>query len=416
MKGMTASVLLIGDELLAGEIADTNGPFFSERLTDRGFRVTGIQILPDEKDRIARGVREALEANRFTLVCGGLGPTSDDVTSEAVALALGRERLLDAERWERLRHFFLQLRGIEPPAGNEKQVMFPRGAEVLPNDRGTAPGYALEEGRSCLAVLPGPPRENRPMFEEALCPWLDRRLPGRAPLVFRVFRVFGLGESEVSARLAPVERRYEGLRVSYRFSFPEILVKLRFEEGLEGACETVTSEAAALLDPHVYGTGKEGLPAVLGRELCARGLRVVTAESSTGGLAAKLLTDTPGSSEWLDRAFVVYSNQAKEELLGVPAGLLAEHGAVSEPVALAMLEGALSRSRAQVGLAITGIAGPDGGTAAKPVGTVCIAWGGRGELRAHTYRFHWDREYNRTLSAWAAMHRLLESLRRDPTP
>jgi nicotinamide-nucleotide amidase len=177
--------------------------------------------------------------------------------------------------------------------------------------------------------------------------------------------------------------------------------------------EKASVEMAALLEPHVYGTGGEKLPAVLGRELLGRGLKVVTAESCTGGLAAKLLTDTPGSSSWMDRGFVVYSNGAKEEVLGVPAGLLNEHGAVSEPVARAMLQGALERSRAEVGVAITGVAGPDGGTAEKPVGTVWIAWGGKRNQEANVYRFPWDREYNRILGAWAAMHRLLQYVRRS---
>jgi len=411
MTAASAVILLIGDELLAGEIADANGPFLAERLSEQGFQVEEIRILPDHRERIARAVRESLGANRLVLLCGGLGPTTDDLTSEAVARALGRERRLDPERWDRLRRLFLEWRGAEPPAGNENQVMFPRGADVLPNDRGTAPGFALVDRGSCLAVLPGPPGENRPMFEEALLPWLDQRIPGRSGAAVRVFRLFGLGESEISARLAPLEQRVGGLRFGYRFSFPEILVKVRFEKGFEGNPESVSAEVAALLGAHVYSQGKETLPAVLGRELQARGLRVVTAESCTAGLAAKLLTDTPGSGAWMDRGFVVYGNRAKQELLGVPAGLLEQHGAVSEPVALAMLEGALARAEARVGLAITGIAGPEGGTAEKPAGTVCLAWGDRAQTEVQTYRFRWDREYNRILSAWTAMHRLLRFIR-----
>jgi nicotinamide-nucleotide amidase len=344
------------------------------------------------------------------LICGGLGPTTDDVTSEAVARALARKRVLDEDRWARLRGFFLQLRGIEPPPGNEKQVMFPEGAIVLDNDRGTAPGYVLTEKHSCLAVLPGPPRENRPMFENVLLPWLEGYLPDRERTTSRVFRVFGLGESEICSRLSSLEAAIPGLRIGYRFSFPEILVKLRCAALAESQLEPAAQDLYALLEGHVYGTGHEGLAAVLGRELARRGLRIVTAESCTGGLAAKLLTDTPGSSSWMDRAFVSYSDRAKEEMLGVPRPLLEEHGAVSEPVARAMLNGALARSQANVGLAVTGIAGPDGGTAAKPVGTVCIAWGDPGEQEAKTYQFHWDREYNRIISAWAALHRVLQYL------
>lgn len=406
MARMTASVLLVGDELLSGDIADRNGPFFAERFSDQGFQVKMIQILPDETETIADAVKKASDSCRVVLVCGGLGPTSDDRTTEAVAKAFDRKRILDLENWERLCQIFSVLRGSEPPAGNEKQALFPQGADILPNEMGTAPGYALTEGSCVIAVLPGPPRENRPMFEKTLIPWLGRNMPDRDRWVSKLFRVFGLAESEVGSRLGPLEAEHGNLRVSYRFSFPEILVKLRCEQGHEGTLSLASDELERVLDPHVYNKGEEKLPAVLGKEMAAQGLRAVTAESCTGGLAAKLLTDTPGSSTWMDRGFVTYSNAAKKALLRVPALLLEEHGSVSEPVARAMLKGALEDSEAHVGFAITGIAGPDGGTIQKPVGTVCTAWGRLNEIKARTHVFRWDREYNRMISAWAAMHQL----------
>lgn len=406
MAVLNASIMLVGDELLSGDIADRNGPFFAERLTDQGFQVRQIRILPDETKDIADALRNASNRCRVVLVCGGLGPTSDDRTTQAVSQAFRRERILDPEHWERLRQIFSVLRGTEPPPGNEKQAMFPKGAHILPNEMGTAPGYAFTEGLCTIAVLPGPPRENRPMFDKALMPWLDGVMSERSHWISRVFRVFGLAESEVGSRLAPLEKEYSDLRVSYRFSFPEILVKLRCEEGHKGVLTDASDALKKLLEPHIYSTGAETLPTVLGKELAARGLRVVTAESCTGGLAAKLLTDTPGSSTWMERGFVTYSNAAKEALLGVSTALLEKHGAVSEPVAHAMLEGALERSEAPVGIAITGVAGPEGGTLEKPVGTVCTAWGRPGDLHTRTYPFRWDREYNRIISAWAAMHQL----------
>jgi len=414
MAKVTAAVLLVGDELLAGDVVDANGPFLAERLTEHGYRVEEIGILPDETRRIEAAVRQAVFRCRLVVVCGGLGPTSDDRTTEAVAQAVGRKRVLDAGQWERLRQIFLVLRGAEPPPGNEKQAMFPEGADVLPNEMGTAPGYGLKTGDRLLAVLPGPPRENRPMVDKALLPWLERSLPGRDRLAVQTFRVFGLAESEVGDRLRPLEASYGDLVFGYRFSFPEILVKVRGEADRSRRLEEAGAEVRRVLDPHVYGTGERKLPAVLGAELLRRGLRVVAAESCTGGLVAKLLTDTEGSSAWMDRAFVTYSNASKSQLLGVPDALLEAHGAVSEPAARAMLQGALERSQADLGVAVTGIAGPTGGSAEKPVGTVWTAWGDRGEIHSAVHAFHWDRDYNRLISAWAALRHLLVHLgRRD---
>jgi nicotinamide-nucleotide amidase len=404
MKGMDASVLLVGDELLAGEIQDRNGPYLADQLSRQGFRMRDIRVLPDHVEGIAAAVTEALRDCRLVVVCGGLGPTSDDRTTEAIAEALGKRLILDEEQWDRIRKIFSLLRGEEPPPGNEKQAKLPEGAEVLANEMGTALGYVARQGKGALAVLPGPPKENQRMFETQLLPWLDRHMPDRLRWAARVFRVFGLPESEVGHRLSDLETEYRDLRVSYRFHFPEILVKLRGDVQAEDRLKAASADLERQLEPHIYSTGEERLPAVLGRELERRDLRIVAAESCTGGLAAKLLTDEPGSSAWMERGFVVYSNQAKQQLLGVPEEMLKQHGAVSEPVALAMLKGALARSDAQIGFAVTGIAGPGGGTLGRPVGTVCIAWGDQDRSRVETHTFYWDREYNRLLSAWMAMY------------
>lgn len=410
MSGIAASVLLIGDELLAGDIQDRNGLYFADQLTRQGFRIRDIRLLADEVEGIASAVTEALRDCRLVVVCGGLGPTSDDRTTQAVAQALGKRLILDEEHWERIRQIFSLLQGEEPPPGNEKQARLPEGAEALANEMGTALGYVARQGKRAVAVLPGPPKENQRMFEMQLSPWLDRHMPDRSRWAVRVFRVFGLPESEVGHRLSHLETEYKDLRVSYRFHFPEILVKLRGDVEAEDRLKAASADLERLLEPHLYSTGEERLPVVLGRELERRGLRIVAAESCTGGMAAKLLTDAPGSSAWMDRGFVVYSNQAKQQLLGVPEEMLEQHGAVSEPVALAMLEGALARSDAQVGFAITGIAGPGGGTLGRPVGTVCIAWGDQDRSRAETHTFYWDREYNRLLSAWMAMYLVYQSV------
>jgi len=401
----SATLLIIGDELLAGEIADKNGPYLAEQLTARGLRVVELRVLPDHTDTIAGAVRAALAKSSLVVLCGGLGPTSDDRTTEAVAQALGRQTVHDDEAWEHIRDVF----GVpdhEPPQGNEKQAQIPEGAVVLQNRWGTAPGYLATEGTAQVAVLPGPPRENRPMFTEALWPLLAKEA-GAGPLVeTRVFRVFGLPESGVGDRLREVEAAYPDLRVGYQARFPEILVKLRLDSTQHEIGDAAAQALHQALGPHLYSEGEATLPEVLGRELAAQHKKVVTAESCTGGLAAKLLTDIPGSTGWMDRGFVTYTNEAKTALLGVPEALLAEHGAVSEPVVRAMVAGALQRSEAQVGIAITGIAGPTGGTKDKPVGTVWLAWGHRDDIEARQLRFPFNRDFNRIVSAWAALGQL----------
>jgi nicotinamide-nucleotide amidase len=405
-----AEILVIGDELLAGEIEDRNGPFFARRLGESGFRTREIRLLPDEAPIVTEAVRTAMARSEAVVVCGGLGPTTDDITTEAVAIALGRPLVLDEPSWARIRARFAA-RGMEPPAGNEKQARIPTDACLLENPLGTAPGYVAETLRGFVAVFPGPPRENQPMFETGFVPWLTRRDPAPGRLVTVVLRSFGLPESEVGRRLREVEASCPSIRFGYQFRFPEVLVKLRADTGSGEALAAAERDARAALHPHVYATGEADLPEVLGKALAARGLRMVTAESCTGGLAAKLLTDTPGSSAWMEAGFVTYSNEAKEELLGVPREALKEHGAVSELVARAMLEGALARTRAQVGIALTGIAGPDGGTPEKPVGTVCIAWGSSAAIEARTYHFpFWTRDHVRLVSAWTAFSRLYRTI------
>ncbi len=408
-----ATLLIVGDELLAGELADANGPFLAEQLAARGLGVVELRVLPDRLEVIAGAVRAALARSYLVILCGGLGPTSDDLTAEAVALALGRSMVFCEPAWERICEMFSS-RGREVPASNRKQAMLPEGAQVLHNLWGTAPGFLVRVGAARLAALPGPPRENRPMFTQVLWPLLEEEIDEGSRLQTRVYRVFGLPESEVGERLGPLEESFPEVRVGYQARFPEILVKLRFQESQGSLAEAAAGELSQALGPHLYGEGGASLPEVLGRAAEARGRRIVTAESCTGGLVAKLLTDIPGSTGWLDRGFVTYSNRSKEELLGVGAALLAEHGAVSEPVVRAMAEGALRRSEADLCLAITGVAGPGGGSAAKPVGTVWLAWGDAERIHTRRVRFPFDRALNRRVSAWAAMWGLFRFLDGEP--
>lgn len=413
---LPAAILVIGDELLAGEIEDKNGPFLAEALAAEGFRVREIRVLPDELGAIGDALDAAVAAAPLVVLSGGLGPTSDDLTTEAVARALGVETRLDAGAWADIQALFSS-RGVILPPGNEKQALIPEGAEVLPNRQGTAPGFlATAPGGARVAVLPGPPRENRAMFAEALLPRLRAWRPEAPRWQTRVLRCFGLGEATVGERLRPVEAAHPAVRVGYQARFPEVLVKLRHGSDAEAEAEAAAKAVTAALAPFVYGEGEAALPEVLGRLAAAKGLRLVTAESCTAGWVAKLLTDAPGSSAWFVEGAVVYANAAKTALLHVPPALLEEHGAVSEPVAEAMLRGALARAagRAEAGVALTGIAGPDGGTPDKPVGTVCMAWGDAADLHVRTHRYPFDRDRNRLLSAWSALGHLYRWIRERP--
>ena len=416
-RGAIESVLLvIGDELLAGEIADLNGPWLAEALASEGIHVVEMRVLPDDLGFISKALEAACDNTHLVILCGGLGPTSDDLTTEAVALALGVETSLDEGAWAAIQALFAA-RGMKLPLGNEKQAVFPAGAEVLPNAQGTAPGFlTTSRGGARVAVLPGPPRENRAMFTSELLPRLRSIFPSAPRWETRVLRVFGLPESTVGQRLRQVEAAHPSVRVGYQARFPEILVKLRYQSDAQSEIESAAAGVRAALTPFVYAEGSAPLPEVLGRRAMGLGLRLVAAESCTGGWVGKLLTDTPGSSAWFEEALVTYSNSAKVELLEVAPALLDEHGAVSEPVAAAMLRGALARSRgrAQVGVAITGVAGPEGGTEAKPVGTVCIAFGSAEELETRTHRFPFDRDRNRLLAAWSSLGHLLRWLDERP--
>lgn len=411
-----ATLLIVGDELLAGEVNDANGPFLARELGELGFGVREIRVLPDDVSVISSALHQACAVSDLVVVCGGLGPTSDDRTTEAVAAALGLELAEHAPSWRRVEALFAARGFGPPPPSNRKQALLPTGASVLTNSWGTAPGYCVAAGAALVAVLPGPPRENQPLYSEVLEPLLRDRQGAIGAWTTRIVRAFGLGESSVAQTLSGVEPQLaEQVRVGYQASFPEVLVKLRGPTENLDALDAATATVTTLLGRHAYGEGTRRLPAVLGAALARRGRLVTTAESCTGGLVAALLTEEPGSSAWMDRAFVVYTNRAKQELLGVPEELLRAHGAVSEPVVAAMLDGALRRSAATVGVAISGVAGPGGGTETKPVGTVCLAWGDADTPCTTTLRLRWDRERNRVVAAWAALARLLSWVQAEGT-
>ena len=407
---MRAEILAVGSELLTPLRSDTNALWLTERLLEAGIEVGARTTVADDAALLESAFRAALSRADVVLATGGLGPTEDDLTREAAAAALGRGLQRKVELVEQLKARFARFGRVMSPV-NEKQADLIDGARALPNARGTAPGQLVEEGPRLLALLPGPPGEMQPMFLEQVLPELRRR-SGGALLRTRVLRIASMGESDVDAALAPVYKTFRNPRTTILSGAGQVELHLvaegRSEAELEARLEELAAALRERLPGRIYSEDGRELPEVVAGLLRERGLRLALAESCTGGLAAARLTSVPGASHFLERGFVTYSNAAKSELLGVAPGLIAEHGAVSEPVARAMAEGALQRAGVEVGAAVTGVAGPDGGTAEKPVGTVYLALAGA--LGPHLRRAHFpgDRERVRQQSVQA----LLEMLRR----
>lgn len=367
---MIAAVLCIGTELTRGELLNSNATWLAESLTRIGLEVTAIDCVDDDRGRIEACLRR-LAGNHHIIVCtGGLGPTTDDITTECAAKVAGVGLVRDAASLARIEELMSRFGRTVAPS-NAKQADFPAGARILPNPRGTAPGFRSMLGAAAAYFMPGVPAEMKLMFDTEIAPDLEALVT--EPRTQIVLRSFGLPESEVNDRLAGVEATYDVV-IGYRASLPEIEVKVlaRAATAADALAKArrAADEVKSRLGDHVYAEGFGSLPEHVGKLLAETGKTLAIAESCTGGLAVELVTRTPGSSQFFLGGAVTYANSAKTELLGVPAELIAKHGAVSAEVAQAMAEGIRRRLSADFGLAFTGIAGPDGGTAEKPVGLV----------------------------------------------
>jgi nicotinamide-nucleotide amidase len=400
---MNAAILTIGTELTRGELADSNGAWLAEALTSLGFEVTELGTVDDDRARIEAILRR-LGAEHDVLVCtGGLGPTTDDLTTECVARVLGVGLHRDTASLEAIRERLSRF-GRRMAESNAKQADFPEGAEILPNLEGTAPGFAVALGRTRAFFTPGVPRELQAMFAAEIAP----RLTGSNDCVQRQVRLrtYGKPESEVNDLLAGIEAKL-GVTLGYRATFPEIEVKVLARAATATEAEATARRAAAevreRLGDTVFGEGDATLAQALGELLSERGLSLALAESCTGGLIAELVTATPGSSAYFWGGLVSYANAAKTKLLGVPEELLAAHGAVSPEVARAMAEGARRAFATDLALAVTGIAGPSGGSADKPVGLVHFALATKQETIQLERRFPGRRELVRRFAAFAGL-------------
>lgn len=421
-----AEVLTIGDELCRGEIIDTNSGWLAARLTELGFHVRWRSSTTDDPADMAAALRLAASRAQVVLCSGGLGPTEDDRTVDVVATLCGVEPAVDAAHEERMVRRFAE-RGFAATPNNQRQVRVPGGAAVLANATGLAPGFAVRLGGAEVYCTPGFPREMKPMFDQAIEPrlraWL-REAGHEAPaLGRRTWRVTGLGESHIDHRLRGLLDGIVGATLHFRVAYPDILVSVVVRRPGADEAEAVLAgldgEVRSRLGEHVYGTGEDTLAVVVGRRLRVLGLKLATAESCTGGLVGDLLTDVPGASDYYLGGVVSYSNELKMALLGVRAETLREHGAVSEACVREMAEGVRSRLGADWGLAISGIAGPGGGTPEKPVGTVHFAVAGppsgdRPNTVARRLVWPTERRMVKQLAAQAALFLLFRQLPLQP--
>jgi nicotinamide-nucleotide amidase len=410
---VTAAVLSIGTELTRGELVNTNASWLAERLTVLGFEVLELATVDDDVARIVETVARLGARHRVIVSTGGLGPTTDDLTTAAVAKAVGAPLERHEPSLEAIRRRFTSL-GREMSASNAKQADFPRGATVLPNPVGTAPGFAVSIGEGRAFFLPGVPSEMRRLFD-------DHVEPAIAPLAERTshqvkLHSFGLPESAVGEKLAGIEADEPAITIGYRASFPEIEVKVLARAKSQAEAESIAERGAAKvrerLGDAIYGEGEDSFAAYVGRTLRDRGLTLAVAESCTGGMIGEMLTRVPGSSEYLLMDAVTYSNASKHDLLGVDVELMRAYGAVSPEVATAMAEGALRRAEAHLAIAVTGIAGPGGGSEEKPIGTVHVALAQKGSATiGKALKLPGDRERIRTLASYLALKMVAEAAR-----
>lgn len=403
---LTVEILSTGDELLTGQVVDTNSTWLMDRLWDLGIGVRRKTLVGDDRADLLAALAETTGRADVVVMSGGMGPTEDDLTAACVASAMGvplelHQPSLDAIR-ERFRRFG---RSLTP--NNEKQARVPRGATVIPNRFGTAPGFAAPLGLGEVICLPGVPVEFRGLCEEVVIPRLASRL-SEVPAA-RVVKLFGVPESHADDRMRPVmdDPANQGVRFGYRAHWPEIHVKWTVTgPDAAGHADRILAQVRELFGDSIWGTGKDELPDLVVAALAARGQRVAVAESCTGGLLCETLTSVAGASAVFDLGVVAYANDMKSEVVGVPASLLQAHGAVSEPVARALAETVRQRGRADWGVGITGIAGPKGGTPDRPVGTVHIAIAGAASTSHWWRKYPGDRERIRRMAASDALNQL----------
>jgi nicotinamide-nucleotide amidase len=406
---MKAEIIAVGSELLTPDRLDTNSLFLTEELNKIGIEVVRKTVVGDNRDLLGEAFRDALNRVPLIISSGGLGPTEDDLTRETVAELLGRKLRRNDDILRYIEGRFRAL-GREMPEVNVRQAMVPEGAEILENSRGTAPGLWLEDSEHSIVLLPGPPRELKPLFREQVLPRLERRASG-VRMFHREIRVTGLGESHVEQRIMGIYKRFPEVNTTVLAAPGETQVHLRIwtddaEHAKKSLDEIVKGFEIALSD-RIFSQDGSSLDEVIAAELTMHNATISAAESCTGGLLAQRLTSIAGSSSYFLGGVVCYSNELKTAWAGVPVELIQAKGAVSAEVAVALAEGIRRRVGSTFGVGITGIAGPGGGSEEKPVGTVHIALAHAGGVKERSVRFPGDRESIR----WQASQVALDMVR-----
>ncbi|MBN1105340.1 MAG: CinA family nicotinamide mononucleotide deamidase-related protein [Deltaproteobacteria bacterium] len=413
---MQGEIITIGNELTSGRVLDLNAYYAAGRLTASGLKITRVTTVGDDAVRVARAVSEALEDSQFVIITGGLGSTEDDLTNEAVAEALHRPLCLDREKLEQIRRY-IESRGMRMTSSLEKMAWVPKDARALTCTEDMC-GFSILEGKARLYFLPGVPEQMRFLLDNCVLPEILHSCESLPLLGYRVLKVFGLSEPAIAETLKGLSRQGEELILGFYPRFPEnhITISLKgFDEtAMTRELDRMEAEIRSRLGACVFGSGTETLAVVVGDLLRRRGLTLSTAESCTGGLIGNLVTDVPGSSTYFLGGVVVYGNQAKMDLLQVPRETLNGHGAVSDPTVRQMAEGLRMVMKADLGLAVTGIAGPDGGSPEKPVGTVHIGLAAGSETLSGKYAFRGRREQVKLKTAMMALDWVRRFLHGDP--
>jgi nicotinamide-nucleotide amidase len=405
---MRAAILTIGDELLSGITVNTNASFIAGRLTESGIRVMRILAVPDSEEAILEALQDAYDRSDLIIMTGGLGPTQDDITKKALCRFFHCGLVFRQDVWDAIADRFRRM-GREMTRNNRVQAEVPQNAEILPNPRGTAPGLLFQPEGRMLFALPGVPYEMKSMMSDSVLPRIAG-LPRDRSVHFRSIHTAGISESGLAEVLDGFPGRFPEVGLASLPSYSGVTLRLMAEDspGQSGAelLERARGYVLGKAGEWCYGENNDSLEGIVGGLLIRKGLSLSVAESCTGGLLSHKLTQVPGSSAYFNRAVVAYSNQAKLDLLGVPASLLEQCGAVSREAAAAMAEGVRKNSDTDLGLSVTGIAGPGGGTAEKPVGLVFVAVSGGTGTRVEENRFIQDREVNKERSAYAALNLL----------
>jgi len=410
---MDAEIIAVGSELLTPQNLDTNSLYLTERLNNLGILVRFKTIVGDSTEDLGTVFRAALARSPLIVLTGGLGPTDDDLTRDVVAHILERPLHEVAELRRRIEERYARL-GRTMPENNLRQARVPEGAEWLENRNGTAPGIWIEHKDHIVVLLPGPPRELEPLFDATCVPRLERVAFGER-IKSRVYKIVGLPESEVDQLIAPIYRPYKNPATTILATLGSIEVHLRARAATDREAETLLADLGdkieLALSEHVYSTKGESLEEVVGMYLVMRQKTLAVAESCTGGMLAERLTRISGSSSYFVGGAVCYTNEMKTRWAGVPADLINAHGAVSKPVAQAMAEGVRARSGSAIGLGITGIAGPTGGTSEKPVGLVFIALADERGTQVREFHFPGTRDRVRLWATQMALEMVRRRIR-----